>query len=285
MQSSRQLRDDDLVALAVQGDAAALTALLRRHQPWIFNLAFYMLQARADAEDATQEVLLKLTTGLASFQRASAFRTWARRVCVNHLLDRRRSRAEAAVHGFECFAGYLERAADEDLAEGTPQERQLLVEEARRACSMGMLLCLDRGQRLTLLLGDILEIGEAAGAGVLGISRENFRQRLVRARAELTSFLRGRCGLVDPANPCRCARKTRAFIRDGVVDPLHLQFVEAHVARARAVAPERARRLKVLEERSSLELRELYPRFAAPDVASRIAALLGAPEQRELLEG
>ena len=50
--------DEELVLLATAGDHRALVELLRRHQTWIFNLALNMLQSRADAEDATQEVLL-----------------------------------------------------------------------------------------------------------------------------------------------------------------------------------------------------------------------------------
>ena len=47
-----------------------------------------------------------MTTGLSSFEGGATFRTWAGRVAANHLLNRRRSRAELAVHGFECFANY-----------------------------------------------------------------------------------------------------------------------------------------------------------------------------------
>lgn len=81
------MADLELVRLATGGDAGAVQTLLRRHQPWIFNLALYMLQGRADAEDATQEILLKVTTALGSFRGASSFRTWARRLAVNHVLD------------------------------------------------------------------------------------------------------------------------------------------------------------------------------------------------------
>jgi len=287
--------DEQLVAQATAGDARALDRLLRRHQAWVFNLAMYMLQARADAEDATQEILLKVTTALSAYRGESAFRTWAYRIAVNHVLDRRRSRAEHAVHGFDCFARYLATAPDDETAGAPsatgvtepglpPQERHVLTEEARRACTMGMLLCLDRDQRVTLLLGEILELGDVAAAEVLGISRANFRQRLARARGDLGRFLAGQCGLTDPRNPCRCARKTRAFIRDGIVDPARLQFVDAHVARARAAAATGAVGLQVLERQAALGLRELYPPFRAPDVAARVRALITAPEPRRWLD-
>jgi RNA polymerase sigma factor (sigma-70 family) len=51
-----------------------------------------------DAEDATQEVLLKIATRLESFRGDSSFRTWAYRIMANHVLDRQRSRPEQVVH-------------------------------------------------------------------------------------------------------------------------------------------------------------------------------------------
>jgi RNA polymerase sigma factor (sigma-70 family) len=265
--SDNATSDEDLTRLASAGDTRALTVLLRRHERWIFNLALHMLQTRADAEDATQEILLKITTGLGSFRGDAAFSTWARSITVRHLLDRRRSRAEAAVHDFACYERYLEAAQDQDLpANWAPQERELLVVEAQRACTLGMLLCLDRAQRMAFVLGEILELSDSAAAEIAGISRDNLRQRLARARRDLTAFLRGQCGLVDANNPCRCARKTQAFVRDGIVDPARLQFVQDHVERAESSAP---RRLQVVRE-----LRQLYPLFPSPELVERLANVL-----------
>ena len=283
MGNSSAAADLDMVRLATAGDAAALEALLRRHQQWIFNLTLYMLQVRADAEDATQEILLKVTTALASFRGTSTFRTWVRRIAVNHVLDRRRSRAESAVHGFECYADYLEKAADVPLGEELLPEQQLLVQEARFACSLGMLLCLDRAQRVSFVLGEILELEDVTASEILDITRENFRQRLARARADLGQFLAGRCGLIDSANPCRCARKTQAFIRDGVVDPARLQFAPLHVESARRSAGRRLLQLDVLQQQSA-KLAATYPRFAAPDLALRIRELITLPQNVELAQ-
>ncbi len=77
--------DLDLVRLATEGDVAALETLLRRYQPWVFNLALYMLQVRADAEDATQEILLKVTTALASFRGTSSFAGSALRLLARNV--------------------------------------------------------------------------------------------------------------------------------------------------------------------------------------------------------
>jgi len=82
---------------------------------------------------------------------------------------------------------------------------------------LGMLLCMDRQQRLVFVLGELFEVSDTAAAKVLELSPDNFRQRLARARRQLGEFMRGHCGLMDARNPCRCARRTRAFIHDGIV--------------------------------------------------------------------
>jgi RNA polymerase sigma factor (sigma-70 family) len=282
--------DEALVDLATAGDRRALEALLRRQQAWIYNLAFYMLHHRQDAEDATQEVLVRVATGLSSFRRASAFRTWAHRIAVNHVLDRKRSRPESVVTGFECYADYLDRAPDQDFGEGVKDspETALLIEEAKISCTMGMLLCLDRQQRLVFLLGELLETNDVVGAELLGTTRENFRQQLTRARAKLSGFMRGRCGLVDSQAPCRCARKTQAFVRDGIVDPKRLQFARGHGERPnQEVHRDGKSRAQALAEfqRATLEdLRGLYPWFEPPDVVERLRQALSSDVATALLD-
>ena len=272
--------DEELVEHATNGDANALQQLLGRQQTFIFNLAFYMLHSREDAEDAMQEVLVKIATNLSHFKGASSFRTWARKIAVNHVIDMRRSRPEKVVTGFDCYSEYLDRAPDADVfaERGDTPETALLVEESRISCTMGMLLCLDRQQRVVFLLGEILDTSDSIAAELLDISRENFRQQLCRAREQLSNFISGRCGLMDGANPCRCARKTSAFIRDGIVDPGRLQFARGHLETVAAEARSRSELFLRLLGKSQEEMRRLYPLFEAPEVARRVASLVGSGE-------
>lgn len=264
--------DDELAAAAAGGDRAALEELLGRYHGFVHNLAVRMLYDRRDAEDATQEILLKLATRLAGFRGESALRTWVWRVAANHLLSCRRGRVEEVVHDLECYGRALDALVDE--AAPGPEE-EALVREARIGCTVGMLLCLEREQRLAFVLGEIFGATDAEGADALGISRDGFRQRLSRARRQLQAFLAGRCGLADPANPCRCARKTRAFVRAGIVDPARLQFTAAHRARVEEVAPARA---DALGRAAALgrPWRE-HPFFEPPALAAALAPLLDDP--------
>src|SRR5580704_5229945 len=174
--------DQSLVMRARSGDRKALEDLIQRHQTWIYNIAVRMLFQPQDAEDATQEILVKVLTRLSSFAGRSSFRTWLYRIVVNHVLNMKRGREEQKSISFSVYGAALDNTPDLDLPDpkGTSADAKLLVMEAMLACTSGMLLCLDREQRLSYILGAILEVSDTVAAEVLQISCESFRQRLAR---------------------------------------------------------------------------------------------------------
>jgi len=232
--------DEDLVRGAQSGSREAAELLLARHHPWILNLAVRMMLRRADAEDATQEVLIKAFKSLPTFRGGSQFRTWLYRIAVNHILNVKK--AAAAVCSFEDAARGLERTPDLDLPDPrtVPVPVEILVEETKIVCTMGTLLCLDGRQRLVFILGEVFGVGDQVGAEIAGVTPVNFRQILSRARRDLYEYLRGNCSLVTPGAPCKCAKKTRAFIQGGFVDPRKLKFRVEHQRKVRDVAGGRA---------------------------------------------
>ena len=66
-------QDPVLVARAREGDQQALEQLVSRHQRWIYNVVLRMVYYPQDAEDATQEILIKVVTHLATFEGRSGF--------------------------------------------------------------------------------------------------------------------------------------------------------------------------------------------------------------------
>ncbi len=76
-----------LIEQATAGDRAALEMVLTGVQDLVFNLSLQMLGTFHDAEDASQDILLKVMTHLSSFKGESSFTTWVFRIAVNHLKD------------------------------------------------------------------------------------------------------------------------------------------------------------------------------------------------------
>jgi RNA polymerase sigma factor (sigma-70 family) len=238
--------DTDLIKQAKNGSRMALESLILRHQAWIYNIALRMVFHPHDAEEVTQEVLIKAITRLATFQGESRFRTWLYRITVNHVLNMKRRGGEREAQTFSSYASAINETPDLDLPDpkSVPVEVPLLVEEAKISCTTGMLLCLDRKQRLIFTLGEIFGASDTVGAEILQISPDNFRQSLLRARRDLYQFMQGQCGLVNASNPCRCPKKTRGFIEAGHVDPQHLQFVPLQLTRIRQAAADSVRTLE-----------------------------------------
>ncbi len=278
-------RDQELVHLVNGGSRDAVEELVARHQRWIYNLALRMVHQPADAEDATQEVLIKLLTRLSTFDGRSSLRTWLYRVAINHLLNMKRSRAESRELTFAQYGRNLDDTPDADLPDprAVPVDVQLLIAEARIGCTSGMLLCLDRGQRLVFILGSILGVSDAVGAELLELSRDNFRQRLARARRDLRNFMQDKCGLVNTANPCRCAKKTRGFVTAGHIDPNHLRFARERVTHVRDVAARASDEIAGLDQAYAEVFRD-HPFQSSPDFAARLSELLNRPELRSMLE-
>jgi RNA polymerase sigma factor (sigma-70 family) len=273
--------DQARVLRARSGDRQALEELVQRHQAWIYNIAVRMLYHPQDAEDATQEILIKVLTRLSSFEGRSSFRTWLYRIVVNHVLNMKRGRIEVqqASIDFASYGGALDATPDLELADpkGTSAENDLLVTEAMISCTSGMLLCLDREQRLTFILGSIFDVTDTVAAEVMEITPDNFRQRLARARRDLRNFMNDKCGLMNQANPCRCAKKTRGFIQAGYVDPENLLFVRERIREVRQVAPKVFETIDALDGKCA-EIFRGHPFYEAPDFGPTLRRLVESPD-------
>lgn len=271
------MTDETLVLQAQSGDLDALDMLVRRHQSWVFNLALRMVWRREVAEDATQEILIKAVTHLDRFEGRSKFSTWLHRIAVNHLLNVRKSEMEEKAMTFTDMAESLDGVADESLPDTKtlPVETHLLVEEAKLGCITAMLMCLDRRQRLAFILGEVFGESSETAAAALEVTPANFRQLLSRTRQDLYQFMQDKCGLVNNANPCRCARKASGFMRAGWLDPASLQFSKDRIASVQQHAAAHLDELHGMD-RQHAEIYRMQPMLAGPDLAGRLRDLLSS---------
>jgi RNA polymerase sigma factor (sigma-70 family) len=262
---------EDLVRRALDGDRDAVEQLVRDLQGDIYGLALRMLWNREDAEDATQEILVRAVTRLAQFDFRSKLKTWVYRIAVNYILDVKKSPVERLHFTFERFA--------DDLAEGlasdgpTDAERSLLTEEVKVGCTLGMLQCLDRSHRLAYVVGEILDLPGPEAADVLGITPALFRKRLQHARTAIVSFTRTYCGLASDTAACACHRRVPAALRVGRIREDALDFAD----HATSYRDTRAFVRQVEEARWALQVhRSSHPRSSSVDFARRLVAALDA---------
>ena len=145
-------QDLALIALALNGDRNSLSDLIKRHQQYIYNVALKMVNSVEEAEDITQEILVKIVTSLAKYDSSKGkFRTWLYRITFNHFLNLKKQSYEKTVTSFDIFFDYIEGSQVVNLTDSEEKEMHLEIEESKVACMAGMLMCLDREQRLVYI--------------------------------------------------------------------------------------------------------------------------------------
>jgi len=214
---------EDIVEKTKVGDMIAAGQLIEKIQNPIYKIALKYLWNPSDAQDATQEALLRIFTKISMFEGKSLFSTWAYRVAVNHFLNlKRKTNMELS---FEEFEENLERGLGHN-GNLEPEHDPALIHEVKIGCSQGMLQSLSDKQRIAYILGEILELDSYEGAQVMEISRVSFRQLLSRARRKISEFAKRVCGVTSKAARCNCSRQVKPAIKNGIIKPDNLLFTD-----------------------------------------------------------
>ena len=231
-------KDIQLIESAITGNRQALNKLLQRHNNFIYNIAIKMLASVEDAKDVTQEILIKVMTNLAKYDsQKSQFRTWLYRITFNFILNYKKSNTEKAIVSFQQFFDFMDDIEDDDSVVDE-EAFDPLSEEMKLKCMSGMLMCVPREDRLLYIMGDLFKIDHNLGAEMFDISKENFRKKLSRTRNQLRQWMNNKCGLVNKDNPCRCTKKTKGFIKRGIVNPENLVWDKEFTKRINAYSEE-----------------------------------------------
>ncbi|MDB4292967.1 RNA polymerase sigma factor [Maribacter sp.] len=251
---------ETIVEKAQNGDRKSLENLIVEIKDMVYNLSLRMLLYPMDAQDATQEILVKIVTHLSTFKGDSRFHTWVYRVATNYLLSEKRRKSTEFAMNFEAYARELIDVGHSDTIAYTQNqgEQRLLEEEVKVSCTHGMLLCLNETNRMVYILAVILEFNSREGSEIMGISPENYRKQLSRSKTKLRNFLDAKCGLANPKNPCRCTKKIDYLISAKIIDPTSLRF-----------ANHKERSIELIETITALEksaaIFRSTPQYATPD--------------------
>lgn len=221
---NKDTSDKELIELILIGDKKSLSKLIERHQPFIYNIAWKMTGDPSLAADLSQEAILKIITNISSFRFESAFRTWAYRIVSNHFINNKRKSNRFFAYNFEDLGNGLDQAPSIELNAEEQQIKSDEIKEVRLQCLSGMLLCLNREQRLIYVIGEIFGADHNIGSEIMGISKANYRMKLSKARKDLYTFMQNKCGLIDKSNPCKCHKKVTVALENGMVDAKKLLF-------------------------------------------------------------
>lgn len=180
---SDEISDDALLVLYANGDASAARTLTLRLTPRVFGQAFRILQNRAEAEDITQEALLRLWKIAPDWRQGEAkVTTWLYRVTANLCTDKLR-RARTAP---------LDSAPEPE--DDTPSAAARLQDAARTAALQQALSTLPDRQRDAMVLRHLEERGNPEIAEIMEISVEAVESLLSRGKRALKEALSGQKG-------------------------------------------------------------------------------------------
>lgn len=216
-----------LVGKATAGDEKALETLITGVQDIVFNLSLRMLGTFADAEDATQDILLKMITHLSSFRGESLFTTWVFSIAVNHLKNYKKHMFAHCPLSFEYYGDDIENGKIQDVPDLTQNvEMNILAEELKMSCTNVMLQCLDTESRCIFILGTMFKVDSRIAGEVLEMTPEAYRQRLSRIRRKMADFLEQYCGEYGSGR-CKCKDRVNYAIQSHRINPLQLDYTTA----------------------------------------------------------
>ncbi len=223
-------KNEELQALvneATAGDKKALETLVTGVQDLVFNLSLRMLGTFADAEDAAQDILLKMITHLSSYRSDSSFTTWVFSIAVNHLKNYKKHMFAHYPLSFEYYGDDIENGKIQDVPDLTQNvEKDILAEELKMSCTNVMLQCLDTESRCIFILGTMFKVDSRIAGDILGMTPEAYRQRLSRIRRKMADFLGQYCGEYGGGR-CRCKDRVNYAIQSHRINPQQLDYTAA----------------------------------------------------------
>lgn len=226
----KNIPNEELLALiekATGGDKESLETVILSVQDFVFNLSLRMLGSFPDAEDAAQDILLKVITHLSSFKGESAFSTWVFRIAVNHLKNYQKHMFAKFPLSFEFYGDDIKNGNKDDIPDLTQNvEASILAEELKLSCTNVMLQCLDTESRCIFILGTMFRVDSRIAGDILGITPEAYRKRLSRIRSRMADFLTEYCGEYGNGT-CHCADRINYAIQNHRISPAQLSFTTA----------------------------------------------------------
>ena len=179
-----------LIARVLQGEKEAFYELIRAHEKSVYLTALSVLQNSSDAEEVSQDAMLKAFHHLADFRGESRFGTWLIKITLNEARMRLRKQHR---HMWESIEGQSEEDESDYVSEEFGDWREIPSEalerkEIREVISNAV-AALPEIYREVLVLRDIRQLSVAETAEVLSVRKEVVKTRLVRARLRLRDMI------------------------------------------------------------------------------------------------
>jgi RNA polymerase sigma-70 factor, ECF subfamily len=174
--------DMELVNLAIGGDERSFSHLIEKYYHFVYNLSFKWCRIKEDAEEITQEVFIKLSRKLITFNHNSSFRTWLYRITINTAKDY--SRKNCTKRTYE--SAFSEEQSDENAGASSPES----VNANRVYDALDKL---PAKQKAAMMLVFAEGMNHKKAAEILNCSETTVSWRIHQGRKRLNKILSGWC--------------------------------------------------------------------------------------------
>lgn len=178
-----------LISRIMVGEKDLFIELVRPYQRTVYATVISMLGSKEDAEDVTQDALLKALARLHQFRRESAFGTWLIQIAINEARMRRRKLRHGIMFSLTSEPDGEGAYVPKDFADWREIPSEALERNEIREALAKALTSLEERYRLTFILRDVNELSITETASILGISPAAVKSRLRRARLMLRDIL------------------------------------------------------------------------------------------------
>lgn len=181
--------EEVLISRILEGERDLFLELIRPHQRTVYLTLISMLGSKEDAEDVTQDVLLKALARLHQFRQESAFGTWLIQIAINEARMRKRKLRLGRMFSLTNRADDDGAYVPKDFADWREIPSEALERSEIREALAKALTLLEEHYRLAFILRDVNELSITETADILGITRGAVKTRLRRARLMLRDIL------------------------------------------------------------------------------------------------
>jgi RNA polymerase sigma factor (sigma-70 family) len=198
------LTDETIISSVLHGKTEDYEILVRRYNNLLYKTARGILSVENDIEDVMQEAYIRSYEKLAQFRQEAKFSTWLTRILINCALQHL-NKIKGKAH---LSLDVLTRGGM-DGEEYTPMESNSAeVSENLAKALEGAISHLPVKYRLVFILREVQHLPVADTATIIGISEENVKIRLHRAKGMLKNMLQSRLDVMDifEFHASRCVR-------------------------------------------------------------------------------
>ena len=192
--SSLHEEDRELVRAFQTGDRTAFDALVIKHKDKLFNLCYWFLGDRQEANDSAQDTFIKVYRSLKKFRFEAAFSTWLYRIAANTCKNRLKSseyRHKKKMVWLDNPGKIEDGQYAEEIHDETPSPMFEIEKKERTVLIQKAIASLPTNQNTVIVLRDIEGLSYEEISNITGLNLGTVKSRLSRARQQLRKKLRG----------------------------------------------------------------------------------------------